>query len=87
LIGGNFDLVSSFRLLPFPDVLQDGDVGKVMFSAIEPVCLEKYSEIPQLGRFVIEGKRGATAAGIVLEVKTIVKNLCRQTPSQRFQLR
>ena len=53
----------------FPDVLQDGDVGKVMFSAIKPICLEKYSEIPQLGRFVIEGKRGATAAGIVLEVK------------------
>ncbi|MFQ6068764.1 MAG: GTP-binding protein [Candidatus Bathyarchaeia archaeon] len=53
----------------FPAVLQEGDVGKVMFSAIEPICLEEYSEIPQLGRFIIEGKRGAMAAGIVLEVK------------------
>jgi elongation factor 1-alpha len=53
----------------FPDMLKDGDVGKVMFSAVEPICLERYSEIPQLGRFVIEGKRGATAAGIVLELE------------------
>jgi len=53
----------------FPDILQDRDVGKIMFSAIESICLEKYSKIPQLGRFVSEGKRGATAAGIVLEVK------------------
>lgn len=52
-----------------PDSLKNGDVGKVAFSALEPICLEKYSEIPQLGRFVIEGKRGTAAAGIVLEVK------------------
>lgn len=52
-----------------PNVLKDGDVGKVTFSSLEPISLEKYSEIPQLGRFVIEGKRGAAAAGIVLEVK------------------
>ncbi len=48
--------------------LEDGDIARVKFSTLEPTCLEKYSEIPQLGRFVVEGKKGAAAAGIVLEV-------------------
>jgi len=48
--------------------LKDGDIARVRFSTLEPTCLEKYSEIPQLGRFVVEGKKGAAAAGIVLEV-------------------
>ncbi len=48
--------------------LKDGDIARVKFSTLDPTCLEKYSEIPQLGRFVVEGKKGAAAAGIVLEV-------------------
>ena len=52
-----------------PNVLEEGEVGKVIFSALEPMCLEEYSYIPELGRFVIEGKRGTTAAGIVIEVE------------------
>ena len=51
-----------------PSGLRDGDIARVKFSTLEPTCLEKYSEIPQLGRFVVEGKKGAAAAGIVLEV-------------------
>ena len=52
----------------FPKDLQEGSVGEVEFSALQPLCIEKYSELPQLGRFVIEGTKGASAAGIVLEV-------------------
>jgi len=52
-----------------PNALEDGDIGRVEFSTLEPTCLEKYSEFPQLGRFVIEGKKGAAAAGIVLAVE------------------
>ncbi len=52
----------------FPSCLRDGDVARVRFSTLEPTCLERYSEIPQLGRFVVEGKKGTAAAGIVLEV-------------------
>ena len=48
--------------------LRNGDIARVKFSTLDPTCLEKYSEIPQLGRFVVEGKKGAAAAGIVLEV-------------------
>jgi translation elongation factor EF-1alpha len=43
-------------------------VGEIEFSALEPVSLEKYSDFPELGRFVIEGKKGTVAAGIVLDI-------------------
>ena len=49
-------------------VLKDETVGEVELLALEPVCLEKYSDFPELGRFVIEGKKGTAAAGIVLEI-------------------
>jgi len=54
-----------------PDVLKSGDVGKILFSPLEPMCVEKYSEFPELGRFVVEGKSGTAAAGIVLETQTL----------------
>jgi elongation factor 1-alpha len=53
----------------YPEDLKNGDVGKVLFSSLEPMCIEKYSEFPELGRFVIEGKKGTAAAGIVLETE------------------
>lgn len=55
----------------FPAVLRGGDVGKILFSPLEPTCVERYSEFPELGRFVVEGKRGTEAAGIVLEAETV----------------
>ncbi len=55
-----------------PKDLQEGSVGEVEFSALQPLCVEKYSELPQLGRFVIEGTKGASAAGIVLEVHACI---------------
>jgi len=51
-----------------PKVLKDESVGEVEFLALEPACLDKYSDFPELGRFVIEGKKGTAAAGIVLEI-------------------
>jgi elongation factor 1-alpha len=54
-----------------PEALESGDVGKILFSPVEPMCLEKYSELPELGRFVVEGRKGTAAAGIVLETKTV----------------
>ena len=53
-----------------PESLKNGEVGRVLFRALEPLYLEEYSLFPQLGRFVIVGKRGASAAGIVLDRKT-----------------
>ncbi len=53
-----------------PEHLADGDVGKVVFHALEPLCLEGYLNIPQLGRFVVVGRSGTAAAGIVLAIKS-----------------
>lgn len=50
-----------------PETLKNGEVGKITFKPIEPLYLDMYSIIPQLGRFVIIGEKGAVAAGIVLE--------------------
>ncbi|MFW6117313.1 MAG: GTP-binding protein [Thermoproteota archaeon] len=50
-----------------PSVLSGDSVGKVQFTPLEPICLEEYSTFPPLGRFVIEGKKGTAAAGIILE--------------------
>lgn len=49
--------------------LKGGNVGEVKFSPIEPLSIEKHSEFPPLGRFVIEGKKGPIGAGIVLNVE------------------
>jgi len=58
----------------FPEVLESGDVGKILLSPLDPMCMEKYSEFPELGRFVVEGRRGTEAAGIVLETETVKIN-------------
>jgi len=50
-----------------PRALKNNSVGEVELLALELLCLEKYSDFPQLGRFIIKGKKGAVAAGIVLE--------------------
>jgi len=50
-----------------PESLQNGEVGRILFRALEPLYVEEYHVTPQLGRFVVIGKRGATAAGIVLK--------------------
>ena len=51
-----------------PKVLKGETVGEIELFALEPVCIEKYSDFPELGRFVIEGKKGTVAAGIVLKI-------------------
>jgi len=50
-----------------PGCLMSGEVGKVTFCLDEPTYVEKYSDFPQLGRFIIIGGKGAAAAGIILE--------------------
>jgi len=53
----------------FPTTLKAGGVGEAKFSTIEPLSVEKYSNYPPLGRFVIEGNKGAIGAGLILEVE------------------
>ena len=53
-----------------PKALDHKSVGEIQLEALEPISLEKYSDFPELGRFVIEGKKGTVAAGIVLKINT-----------------
>jgi elongation factor 1-alpha len=52
-----------------PRALKAGSVGEVKLSPLEPLSIEKHSDFPPLGRFVIEGKKGSVGAGIVLNVE------------------
>ncbi len=49
-----------------PKALENNSVGEVELLALEPLCIERHADFPELGRFIIEGKKGAVAAGIVL---------------------
>ena len=65
---GKIDPVSLRVIECKPEVLGEGDVGKVVFRASEPVCIEAYRDVTQLGRFVIVGRTGRAAAGIIMDV-------------------
>lgn len=52
-----------------PETLNGGNVGEVKFSPLEPLSIEKHSDFPPLGRFVILGRKGPVGAGIVLNVE------------------
>ncbi|MBS7641072.1 MAG: translation elongation factor EF-1 subunit alpha [Candidatus Bathyarchaeia archaeon] len=51
-----------------PAFLKTGDAALVRFEPIRPVCMENYSEIPQLGRFAIRDMGTTIAAGVVKEI-------------------
>ena len=54
-----------------PEMLErESAVGELKLVPLEPISVERYSEFPELGRFVIEGKKGTTGAGIILEINS-----------------
>ena len=52
-----------------PKFLKTGDAAIVKITPMRPVCVEKFSEFPQLGRFAIRDMGQTVAAGIVLEIE------------------
>lgn len=52
-----------------PKTLRGGGVGEVKFVPLEPFSVERHSDFPPLGRFVIEGKKGPVGAGIIIRVE------------------
>jgi elongation factor 1-alpha len=52
-----------------PEFIKTGDVAIVKIRPLKPVCLEKYSDIPPLGRFAIRDMGMTVAAGIVLDIE------------------
>ncbi len=51
-----------------PDFIKTGDVAIVKIKPTKPVCVEKYSDFPALGRFAIRDMGQTVAAGVVLDV-------------------
>jgi elongation factor 1-alpha len=51
-----------------PAFLKTGDAALVRFEPVRPVCLEVYTEFPELGRFAIRDMGTTIAAGIVKEI-------------------
>lgn len=51
-----------------PDFIKTGDVAIVKIKPTRPVCAEKYSDFPALGRFAMRDMGQTVAAGIILEV-------------------
>lgn len=53
-----------------PNYLRTGEAAIVRFVPLQPVALEVYSDIPQLGRFALRDMGTTVAAGVVLEIET-----------------
>ncbi len=51
-----------------PDFIKTGDVAIVKIKPTKPICAEKYSDYPALGRFAMRDMGQTVAAGIILEV-------------------
>ncbi len=52
-----------------PQFIKQGDAAVVRFKPRKLIVIEKYSELPQLGRFAIRDSGRTIAAGVVLDVK------------------
>jgi len=52
-----------------PPFIKQGDIAIVRFKPIKPMVVEKYSEIPQLGRFAIRDMGRTIGIGIITDVK------------------
>lgn len=51
-----------------PEFLKNGDVAIVKIKPSKPICVEKFSEFPPLGRFAIRDMGQTVAAGVILEL-------------------
>ncbi len=54
-----------------PTKLDPETVGTLELTPQEPLSIEKHSDFPELGRFVIQGKKGTAAAGIILDINPL----------------
>ncbi|NUN11746.1 translation elongation factor EF-1 subunit alpha [Candidatus Micrarchaeota archaeon] len=51
-----------------PDFIKTGDIAIVRIKPTKPVCAEKYSDFPALGRFAMRDMGQTVAAGVILDV-------------------
>ncbi len=51
-----------------PEFIKNGDIAIIRVKPTKPICAEKYSEFPQLGRFAIRDMGSTVAAGVILDI-------------------
>ena len=51
-----------------PDFIKAGDVAEVVVEPLQPFCIEKYSEFPQMAKFAIRDMGRTVAAGMVMDI-------------------
>lgn len=51
-----------------PDFLKNGDSAEIVVEPLQPLCIEKQSEIPQLAKFAIRDMGRTVAAGVCIDV-------------------
>ncbi|MCU4140411.1 MAG: Translation elongation factor EF-1alpha [Methanophagales archaeon] len=61
------DSESGEMLEQFPEEIEAGDAAVILFET-EPVVVERFSEIPPLGRFALVRNGRNIGAGVVLEI-------------------
>lgn len=51
-----------------PDFIKAGDVAEVVIEPLQPFCMEKYSDFPQMAKFAIRDMGRTVAAGMVMDL-------------------
>jgi elongation factor 1-alpha len=51
-----------------PDFIKAGDVAEVVIEPLQPFCIEKYSDFPQMAKFAIRDMGRTVAAGMVMDL-------------------
>jgi elongation factor 1-alpha len=51
-----------------PDFIKNGDAAIVKIKPVQPLCIEKQDEIPQMSRFAIRDSGATVAAGICIDM-------------------
>jgi elongation factor 1-alpha len=51
-----------------PDFIKTGDMAEIVVEPLQPFCIEKYSDFPQMAKFAIRDMGRTVAAGMVMDV-------------------
>lgn len=51
-----------------PKFLKSGEAALVKFAPVHPIVVEKYNDIPQLGRFAVRDSGRTVAVGVIIEL-------------------
>ncbi|MDE1833596.1 MAG: translation elongation factor EF-1 subunit alpha [Candidatus Micrarchaeota archaeon] len=51
-----------------PETIKTGDVAIVKIKPTKPICIEKFADFPQLGRFAVRDMGETVGAGVILDI-------------------